>query len=71
MNINPILRAIVDRLHVSESNRDVIRYVISRLQDGYVTYRAMPRWKRREFLAQCLEAHRQNRELYSAVMRGR
>ncbi len=46
------------------------RHVISKLKDGYATFRALPREDRREFMLQCIEVHRQNFELYCAVMTG-
>lgn len=69
--IHPIVRQIIDRdCHVSLSNRHVIRHVISKLRDGYVTFRSMPRSDRHEMMRQCIEVHRENVELYVAVMTG-
>lgn len=65
-----MIRMIVGRCHVSESNRQVIRYVISRLKDREQTYWAMPRRYRREFLAICIKEHEENRQLYFDVMSG-
>ncbi len=71
LSIHPIIRQIIDRdCHVSMHKREVIRHVISKLQGGYATFRAMPREDRREFMLQCTEVHRQNFELYCAVMTG-
>lgn len=64
-----MIHQIVDRCHVDDSNRKVIRYVISRLRKGYDTYHAMPKAQRRELMTLVIEAHRENRELYRAVMR--
>ena len=67
--MHPIVRQIIDRdCHVGMSNRAVMRHVISRLKDGWKTFRQMPKEDRRELLRQCREAHRENRELYVAVM---
>lgn len=69
--IHPIIRQIIDRdCHVAESNRKVIRHVISKMREGMQSFRSMPRADRREFLKQCVERHRQNRELYATVMGG-
>jgi len=69
--IHPIIRQIIDRdCHVAESNRKVIRHVISKLRNGMQTFQAMPRDDRRELMQQCIERHRQNREMYAAVMGG-
>lgn len=64
-----MIHQIVDRLHVSTSNREVIKYVRSRLA---------PRGRkglehkadRKAIYRMALEAHRENRELYRTVMRG-
>jgi hypothetical protein len=50
------------------SHRAVMRHVISRLKDGYQTFQAMPDADRKELLRQCRDRHRENRELYVAVM---
>ena len=67
--MHPIVKQIIDRdCHVGLPNREVIRHVISRLKDGYVTFRSMSRSDRRLLMQQCVEQHRENRELYIAVM---
>lgn len=72
MNVHPILRQIIDRdCHVSLTNREVMRHVISKLKDGYRTFRAMPKRDRRDLLRQCIACHRENWRLYVEVMRGR
>ena len=69
--VHPIIRQIIDRdCHVSMRNRAVIRHVISRLKDGYMTFRAMPHEDRKELMRQCVRVHRENRELYCDVMSG-
>ena len=68
-DVHPIVRQIIDRdCHVSLSNRQVIRHVIARLRDGWQTYCSMARDDRRFLMQQCIFQHRQNRELYVAVM---
>lgn len=67
--MHPIVRLIIDRdCHVGMSHRAVMRHVISRLRNGYRTFRAMPPEDRKELLRQCRDRHRENRELYVAVM---
>ena len=67
--MHPIVKQIIDRdCHVSLSTRQVVRQVISRLKGGHATFRAMPRDDRRLLMQQCIEQHRENRELYVAVM---
>jgi len=67
--IHPIVRQIIDRdCHVAESNRTVIRHVISKLSHGWKTFRSLPRAERRHLMQQCTQQHRANRELYVAVM---
>lgn len=66
-----IVRQIVGRRHVGDSNRTVIRYFISRLKRGYATWAGMPRAERKQWLRWVVEAHAENRGLYTFVMRGR
>ena len=67
--MHPIVKQIIDRdCHVGLPNREVIRHVISRLKDGHATFRSMSRADRRLLMQQCIENHRENRELYVAVM---
>ena len=68
---HPMIRQIVNRCHVSDSNRKVIRYVISRLKAGFRTYRKMSRSQRHTLMRQVIEVHERNRELYRRVMSGR
>ena len=69
LDVHLIVRQIIDRdCHVGESNRRVIRHVISKLRDGWQTFRKMPRADRRLLMQQCVQQHRENRELYVAVM---
>jgi hypothetical protein len=69
VEIHPIVRQIIDRdCHVGESNRTVIRHVISKLRGRFSTFRGMPRTDRRLLMQQCIQQHRANRDLYVAVM---
>ncbi len=69
---HPILRQIIDRdCHVSASNRRVIRHVVSRLTNGYATFRAMAPEHRRSLMRDCIAVHAENQGLYRAVMTGR
>jgi hypothetical protein len=69
--MHPIVRQIIDRdCHVSLSHRAVMRHVISKLRHGWATFRQMPKADRKELLRQCVQAHRNNRELYRIVMSG-
>lgn len=67
---NPIIKQIVDRCYVADSNRKVIRYLVSRLRRGYRTFRTLSRPQRRELMAQAIAVHQKNRRLYIKVMRG-
>jgi hypothetical protein len=70
-SVHPIVRQIIDRdCHVSLSSRQVIRHVISRLRQGFDTFRRLTRWERRWLLEDCVRQHRLNRELYEEVMQG-
>lgn len=66
-----IIRQIVTRRHVSESNLSVIRYTISRLRNKYATFSAMPRKDRRIFMEQIIKEHADNRRLYRDVTSGK
>jgi hypothetical protein len=71
MNVHPIIRQIIDRdCHVSMTSRQVVRHVISKLRDGYATFRELPRKDRRDFIEDCIKQHRANFELYRSVMNG-
>ena len=65
-----IVRILVGRCHVGQSNRRVIRYFISRLKRGYQTWAQMPRDERKQWLRWVVAAHAENRGLYSYVMGG-
>ena len=67
--MHPIVKQIIDRdCHVGMSTRAVMRHVISKLKHGWKTFRQLPKADRKELLRQCRDHHRQNRELYVAVM---
>jgi hypothetical protein len=70
-NIHPIVRQIICRdCHVGESPRAVVRHVISKLKDGYDTFRRMTPIDRRELVSQCVRQQRENRVEYVEVMSG-
>ena len=64
------LASIVGRCHVGESYTEVLRYVVSLLQDGTAGWRRMPRQQRRLAVAMIVYEHNANRELYTTVMSG-
>jgi len=64
-----VIRMIVNRCHVGESNLAVIRYVLSRMKPG--SWWALPKPDRHEILAEIIEAHKDNRDLYARVVTGR
>lgn len=65
-----MISMIVGRCHVSESYMKVIRYFISRLKDGYKTFAALPREKRRWVMREIIKEHKENRDIYNYVMKG-
>ena len=66
-----IISMIVDRdCHVSTSHIQVIKHVITRLKNGYETYKAMSRKDRRIFMRACIKAHDDNIEEYRKIMHG-
>ena len=69
LGVHPIVKQIIDRdCHVAETNRTVIRYVVSKLRGGWQTFRSLPKSDRRQLMQQCIQQHRDNRKLYLAVM---
>lgn len=70
-HVHPIVQQVIDRdCHVSMSNREVVRHVISKLRGGYHTFRAMKKHDRRRLIEDCLTRHRANWLLYASVMSG-
>lgn len=65
-----IVNQIVDRCHVSRSNRDVIGYMASRIKGGRKAFLRLPRATRRSFMKAAIKRHFDNRVLYARVMRG-
>ena len=59
-----MLTWLVGQCHVSATNREVIRHVISKLKKGYQTWRTIPVARRKEMMRSIIKAHRDNRELY-------
>ncbi|HEX4545752.1 MAG TPA: hypothetical protein VH110_05290 [Candidatus Acidoferrum sp.] len=68
-NTPAMVRQIVGRCHVGQSNRAVIRYFVSRLKRG--AWGKLSRDERKQWLRHVIDAHRENRGLYHAVMTGR
>lgn len=68
---HPIVRQIINRnFHVSESNRNVVRHVLSKLRNGYQTLRTKPDQDRQLLIEQCIDQHRSNLKEYVEVMSG-
>ena len=66
-----MIRMLVDRCHVYDSNRRMIRYVVSRMRaPAWRTWMAVPRAVRHQALRQAIGIHAENRQLYRDVMRG-
>ena len=69
--MNSAIRRIVDRCHVGESNRKVIRYFVSRLKAGHRTWRSLTSRQRRGILRDIIKTHALNRKVYLTVTSGR
>lgn len=65
-----MIRQIVDRCHVSDSNFHVIKYVISRLKRKYKTWKSLSQVERKKMMKEIIKIHKENRSLYNFVMRG-
>jgi len=71
VHVHPIVAQIVDRQHVSRSNRAVIRAVVNGLKHGHDTWMGIPRKDRRKYMRQAIYQHGANFTLYAYVMGGR
>jgi len=70
-SIHPIIRQIIDRdCHVGESYQSVIRHVVSKLKNGYESFRQLSKVDRKSLIEQCIAQHTANRRLYAEVMNG-
>ena len=67
-----IIKNIVGRdCHVAESNRTVIKHVISCLKNGYKTFQGLSKKDRRYFMTQCIKWHSENIKEYNMVVSGK
>lgn len=62
-----MIRMLVGRCHVSQTNREVVAYVAGLTSKSWA---ALPGVDRRAIIRAIILEHRANRELYVAVMRG-
>jgi len=65
---HPIIRQIVGRVHVGDSDADVLKYARSRLARG--AWDRMSPKDQRAFECEVIKEHERNRNLYRQVMRG-
>ena len=65
-----MIRQIVNRCHVGQSDLQVIRYVISRLKHGFKTWQTIERVERKRMLRQAVMVHHENQAFYGYVMKG-
>ncbi len=65
------VRQIVGRYHVGDTNRYVIRGIISRIKGGLRGFKLEPREKRHALLRYIVDEHARNFIMYAAVMSGR
>lgn len=70
METNPIIRHLVGNCHVGMSDTAVIRHIISRLKEGYKTWKGLDKEQRKKFMRQAVYCHRENQGLYHYVTRG-
>ena len=61
-----MIRMLVSRCHVSDSNREVVDYVTSCLQPS--AWGRFSSIAKRRIIRACIEEHRKNKELYAFVM---
>lgn len=70
-SLEGLVNMMVDRLHVGQSNRAVLRYVASRIKGGVSGFLRLSKATRRNLMLCALERHTNNRDLYRSVMSGR
>lgn len=71
VQVDPIIKMIIDRdCHVNLSNKEVIKHVISKMYNGYNSFKEMEKEDRRKFMKMCIHHHKENIELFNFVMRG-
>ena len=66
-----MLRQIVDRCHAGDSNKDVFKYVISRLANKWKTFKAMDVESQKRLLRAVKTIHADNKNLYRYVVEAR
>lgn len=62
-----IITMIVDRCHLDDTFRQVIRSVVGSMREGHKTFRSLPKPDRRRLMEQAITRHRQNRFTYRMV----
>lgn len=65
-----MIRMLVGRRHVGESNLRVVRYVLSRLAGGRRSFFKLARRQRRKLIKDIVREHAHNRRIYVQVMGG-
>lgn len=68
-DIDPMISRIVGRLHVSQSNLEVIRYLRSRFTKEFLRDPAKKELRKTAY-RHAIAAHAADRRLYESVMRG-
>lgn len=68
MKIDPYIRQIIDRCHVSQSNKSIIKYLVSRMKEKHKGWLKNPKDKRKLAMKQAIHVHNQNKDLYRKVM---
>ena len=66
-----MINRLVGRCHVGESTESVIRFVISKLVNGFETFRECPTDVKAMFISNIIKAHNDNRNLFSKVSTGK
>ena len=69
--MSAMISMIVNRCHISNSNTEVIRTVISTLKEGHDTFSRMSKYNRRQLMKLAIEYHQTNVELFYTVMTGK
>ena len=65
-----VIKNIVGRCHVFDSNRSVINYVVSRFEKGRKSFLKMKKKDRKKLMRLIVKTHKENLDLYNLVMWG-
>ncbi len=66
-----MIKMLIDKCHIGDSDREVIKFFIGNLKRGHETWVTVPKGARRKMMKEIVRVHRNNQFLYGSVMGGR